>query len=366
MLRNDRANLNASWFSDTREVEPIVEYFNITLNADNMLTTQNGWPSESYIEFSKQYRLIVGYGSIDPQVATYNFTGDENTIFSQNAFTMVQTVAYGAAGLVEHGCFNDTTTVATSNSSWAVTTSLQIPPDANLTSNHTLSSLSNLTSCGISPLLNDTLSNTTADQTITPYQSIAYNSIWSWSTGEPRNVSSLESNFNLIRCALLDETLGGRWRVADCTEKHLAACRATNTPYVWRLSSSRGTYSSSSNSCPAGTSFLAPRTGLENAHLFTVAMQHLTSDNSDMGIWINFNSLDTESCWVSGVNTSCPYTKSLDRTNRTVVVPTVAAVIVFLIAVLTLFVKCASNRQTSRRRRRRRGNDGWDYEGVPS
>src|SRR6266480_2713089 len=328
--------------SDTREAPPIVEYFDTTLNSENILTTTNGWPSESYVEFSKQYRLIVGYGSIDPQVAAYNFSGDENTMFAHNDFASAQTVTYGA-GHVEQGCFfnNDTTTIAASNNSWAVTTNLQIPTVA--ISNDNLSSLSNLTSCGISPLLNDTLSNTTtADQTITPYQSIAYNSIWSWFTGEPRNVSSSEPNSNLIRCALLDETLGGRWRVADCTEKHLAACRAANSPYVWRLSSSRGTYSSSSNSCPAGTSFEAPRTGLENAHLFAVAMQYLTSDKSDMGFWINFNSLDVEGCWVSGVNASCPYSESRDLSNRTVVIPTVAAVIVFLIAVLTLFVKCAS------------------------
>jgi len=83
--------------------------------------------------------------------------------------------------------------------------------------------------------------------------------------------------------------------------------------------------------------------------------------------WINFNSLDLESCWVVGVNATCPYQEddAADLT-RTVVVPTVAAVIIFVLAVLTFFVKCAANRQYSRRRRRRKMDDGWDYEGVPS
>jgi hypothetical protein len=48
-----------------------------------------------------------------------------------------------------------------------------------------------------------------------------------------------------------------------------------------------------------------------------------------------------------------------------VVIPTVAGVIVFLLAILTITVKCAANRQNTRRRRKR-GEGGWDYEGVPS
>jgi hypothetical protein len=48
-------------------------------------------------------------------------------------------------------------------------------------------------------------------------------------------------------------------------------------------------------------------------------------------------------------------------------VPTVAAVIVFVIAVLMVFVKCAANRQSyTRARRRKTSDEGGDYEGVPS
>jgi hypothetical protein len=315
---------------------------------------------------------MVEFGTVDPQVASYNFTGDSNTIFPQKAFESSQTVTYGALGFLDHGCFfnNGTTDVASSNNSWALTADLQLPPGVISPSNETLPSISNLTACGISPLLNTTLSNTTADQDFTPYQSIAYNSIWSWSTNEPRNVSSTEPNANLIRCALLDINLIGRWRVTDCTEKHFATCRAFDSPYVWHLSSSRGTYTSSGDSCPDGTSFAVPRTGLENTYLNAAIIEELrasNNDGADTGFWVDFNSLDAEGCWVIGVNSTCPYTTPDSTTRRTVVIPTVAAVIVFVIAALTLFVKCAANRQNSRRgRRRRRADDGWDYEGVPS
>ena len=51
-----------------------------------------------------------------------------------------------------------------------------------------------------------------------------------------------------------------------------------------------------------------------------------------------------------------------------IVAPTVPVgwIITLLLAALTVFVKCAANRQTSRRGRRRKGDEGWDYEGVPS
>lgn len=372
ILDNDRNNLNETWFSVALDARPYAEYFHVSMNANGVLITTDGWPSESYVEFTKAYRLMVEFGTVDPQVASYNFSGDSGTIFPQNAFENNQAVKYGALGFLDQGCFfnNGTTDVAASNNSWALTANLQLPPGMISFSNETLPSISNLTACGISPLLNATLSNTTADQDFTPYQSIAYNSIWSWSTNEPRNVSSTEPNANLIRCALLDDTLSGRWRVADCTEKHFATCRALDSPYIWHLSSSRGTYSSSGDSCPDGTSFAVPRTGLENTYLGASIMEELRAsdnDGADTGFWVNFNSLDVEGCWVSGVNSTCPYTTPDSTTRRTVIIPTVAAVIVFVITALTLFVKCAANRQNSRRgRRRRRADDGWDYEGVPS
>ena len=229
----------------------------------------------------------------------------------------------------------------------------------------------------------------------------------------------VSSNGPRLRCAALDRRLAGRWRVVDCTERHRAACRvADGSPYAWRVSSTAATYSESGDRlhCGADATFAVPRTGLENRYLLEALLTQAQGEAagadhqgpvfsssassalsagaasapsapdrsasssspasssssisaSDPLLWVDFNSLAVPNCWVQGVNASCPYSSDVDEEvrRRTVIVPTVAAVIVFVLALLTFFVKCAANRQNSRKRRRRRkGDDGWDYEGVPS
>ncbi|KAI7525095.1 hypothetical protein KC331_g17731, partial [Hortaea werneckii] len=108
--------------------------------------------------------------------------------------------------------------------------------------------------------------------------------------------------------------------------------------------------------------FATPRTALENTYLVNAWREYLqehpnpnsntntqnngASQSNDELLWLNFNNLDATTCWVLGQNTTCPYISTMVSETRQVVVPTVAAVIVF--------------------RRKRRGEDGWDYEGVPS
>jgi len=85
-----------------------------------------------------------------------------------------------------------------------------------------------------------------------------------------------------------------------------------------------------------------------------------------MELWLDFNDLDVQSCWVVGVNSRCPYGRSAEASmSAQIVVPTVAALIVLVLALLTLLIKCGANRRQARSRRRR-GVTGWDYEGVPS
>ena len=372
MLANERSNLNTSWLGVSENLRPNTVFFNTTKNSAGDLVTNNGWPSESYAEFAKLYRLMVSFGSIDSQFATYKTATDEQVIFPSGALSANTDISFDTTGSLRQGCYfdNGKTDVSAANNSWAITTQSNLPQTFLKTNVTSISSVSNLTNCGISPVLNTTLSNVTADVNIAPYQSYAFNSIWSWSFGEPRNVSASESNSKLTRCALLDTALSGRWRVADCTEHHYAACRTNNEPYIWKLTTGAGTYSSSDEICPGGTTFAAPRSGLENSYLHAAAAeQHKASGSSDsMGLWVNFNSLDVEGCWVTGVESTCPYTGAgVINRGRDVIVPIVAAIIVFLIAVLTVFVKCAGNRRDMKRgRRRRRGDDGWGYEGVPS
>jgi hypothetical protein len=369
LLREDRANLNASWFSGANDIQSV--YFNTTKNAKGELTTDNGWPSESVVELRRAYRLLASYGQIDPQLNGYNFSGDESVIFPQNAFLDNRQIQYSQSGNINQGCFFDSsvTSILGQNNSWAISSQLLVPSTASAFDNATIPSISNLTSCGISPLLNQTLLNTTADINAHPYQQFAYSSIWTWAPGEPRNVSSSESNAATLKCAAMDASQNGRWHVADCSERRYAACRVNNEPYTWKFSSGKGTYSTSADLCASDQTFSVPLTALENAHLLSTIQSHRsTSEDKDSTIWVNFNSLDVAGCWVTGINTSCPYqSNTVDVHNRAVIVPTVGGIIIIIIAALTVFIKCAANRQNTRRKkRRRRAGDGWDYEGVPS
>lgn len=92
---------------------------------------------------------------------------------------------------------------------------------------------SNSTNCGISPILNVTLLNNTAHDDYRPYQNFSYATIWSWAPGEPKNynASSSSNSGSVFRCATSNVDLGGRWVVADCSQRYYAACRAHNQPY---------------------------------------------------------------------------------------------------------------------------------------
>lgn len=195
--------------------------------------------------------------------------------------------------------------------------------------------------------------------------------IWSWRHGEPRNTTGDDdSNVDpLYRCATVNRKLDGRWVVDDCSQKYYAACRAAGQPYNWTITSYPISYSYAANACPDKYSFGAPRTALENSHLVRT-IGALNRDFDGNGVWIDFNSLDVEGCWnTGGANATCPYENSSGSSDnlrkRTILVPTVAALIVLVLTALTVFVKVAGNRKI-RKRSKRRAKNGFVYEGVPS
>lgn len=259
----------------------------------------------------------------------------------------------------------------------------------------------------MSPHLNTTIANVTADTNATPYLDFTLATVWSWAPGQPLD-DSYADNATFprtdddhepatdFRCAYFNASASssalyspndtgqpstsGRWAVTFCQNRLPAACRDNHHPYLWSISSTRGRYSDVNDDCPPNSSFAVPRTALENRYLLAAARDHFSSssessssssgrrDSDDDGtaplVWLNFNSLNFESCWVAGVNSTCPYSTTAGQTDGQVVVPTVAAFAIIVLAVLTILAKCGANRRTSRKRRRVR--DGWEYEGVPS
>lgn len=370
-LRSQRLSLNASgnWFSVMSSRQPAAGYFEVIEEGED-LSSPDGWPSESYVEIQFAKRLFAAYGDVDPQMADYDFEADRDTIFTEDYLSAPRGVSTTPVGEVNSGCyFNDgVTELARVNSSWAVTSDTLISPLDELGIQRVLGASGNLTECGISPVLNGTLGNATAAEDFRPYRDYVLRSIWSWAVEEPRNATDSDVPEDQFRCAVMEYDTG-RWRVEDCGRSHFAACRVGIEPYEWVVSDSAGDYEKVSLACNDNTEFSTPRTGLENSYLLAQwanwRADQQSSNNADGLLWLNFNSLDVPNCWVLGQNSTCPYgAGGLDR-QRQLIVPTVAGVLVMVLAALTMFVKCASNRQT-RRRHKRRGDDGWSYDTIPA
>lgn len=376
-LEEERSNLNDSWYAVAKDYKPIVEYFTIHEHPDGTQSTPDGWPSSKYVQLAKQRRVLFGYGSIDPQLGSLNSDVDNNILFPSNYLTTLHDVSISDNYTLESGCIfdPDASLVSQVNSSWGLSTRIPVPnnPPSPSRLQQLSSMVTNLTSCGLSPFLNTTILNTTANTDIDLYRNISLSASWAWATGEPRDATGPAGDNGINRCALMDITLDGHWRAANCSEFRLTACRVDKMPYIWTLSDSPAKYGDGSSVCPPNSSFSVPRTGLENSYLFHYALSQpeeiidTTSDDpTKYEIWLDFNSLDIPSCWVTGgPDAGCPYAsdpQQLER--RTVLVATIAGIVICLIAALTLFVKCNANRRNSRRRRR--VIEGWEYEGVPS
>ncbi|PVH83295.1 hypothetical protein DL98DRAFT_513197 [Cadophora sp. DSE1049] len=384
----DRSNLNESWYNIQNELyRPVEGYYEMTRTPNGILTTEDGWPSEAYIEFANSKRLLIGWGTIDPQMAGYNFSGDSGTMFTEGFIQDLQTdVRATDDGVLINGCFmkNSTDDVAQVNSSWAVQSDLsgfKYPAAVSADLTPLLNLTISLTNCGISPHLNSTLLSFPANQNSTPYTLFSSSTIWSWAPNSPQNASTTPSSPSLdsqiFRCAITTHTNSenpypSRWIVDDCSAKRYAACRLRSAPYAWTLADVAVSYSFADENCPEEYEFAAPRTALENAYL-TLAMRRSEKDFDGHGAWVDFNSLDIEGCWTTGgPNATCPYKEAVGKENelnrREILVPTIAAIIVLIIFGLMVFVKCVGNRSSKRRVRRRTktAGNGFVYEGVPS
>ncbi|KAF2213287.1 hypothetical protein CERZMDRAFT_96948 [Cercospora zeae-maydis SCOH1-5] len=367
-LLDQRNDLNSSsWLTTFGVSDPISEYFSLEERGDAQFTP-DGWPGENFLE-SPGYakRLLVGFGTVDPQMANYNFTGDSSTIFPSQYLKSNRNVTFTSGGTVATGCFfnPEQTDVAQINSSFALSTvgSGETVPSDQLSTYFEQGR--NLTRCGISPILNATLGNASAGRDYTPYRDFVLSTVWSWGPGEPVNITG--EDVNEFSCAALNAT-SGTWLASDCSQSRYGACRVGNERYDWQVSGSDAPYERVELACKSDHNFDAPRTALENQYLLSTWRNYLAqTDSDDVGelLWLNFNALNVQACWVIGQNSTCPYDGTQDVASRRVIVPVVGGVIVFVLTGLTILVKCAGKRRTSRRRRRR-GEDGWDYEGVPS
>ncbi|OJD23528.1 hypothetical protein ACJ73_05116 [Blastomyces percursus] len=374
-LNEERTNLNRSWYSVPRFAHPISEYFTTRRDSKGTHSTPDGWPCESYVERRRLKRFLVGWGTVDPQMANYDFNSDRHLIFPRDSLAVSKKIetsnsSYASGGtVIKSGClFEPETTNVALSASWSESTIVERYDSHPL---HLLSS--DLIACGISPIVNATLSNVTANEDFRPYENASQASSWAWAQGEPNPDGSPSALFlSDLRCARADVSSKGRWFPTKCSDDLYGACRVGNEPFQWTLTRERVSYDAVAVSCPENSTFSVPRTSLENTYLYHYISSlpknvlNQSSDNHyERSVWIDLNSLDVPTCWVSGgPDAQCPYEVDEGAVQRrTVLVPTIAAIIVLVIAALTIFVKCNSNRRNSRRKR---VIQGWEYEGVPS
>ncbi|KAF2157564.1 hypothetical protein K461DRAFT_317644 [Myriangium duriaei CBS 260.36] len=372
MLSTQRANLNSSWFSMTVQPsnQPDHAYFQYSVDPPGKASTLDGWPSEGFAELMQTKRLLVGFGTSDLEGSQYNLSADGQVVFLPGELISPRAVHLGPNGTVTSGCILHTspTSLAAANDSFAVSAE----PLTDLDSLAIAEAASSLTMCGISPVLNTTLSNATADDSIAPYLSFVAASSWSWLPGQPVDQSSVPGANEHCAAMNLSASANGRWQVATCSTHLSGACRFPNAPLNWTVTMQRNSYGAVDNECPEGTSFGVPRTAAENVALRAAGLSAREADmdgqSQDQLIWLNLNDLDIAGCWVTGIDSRCPYAGNRTGASRAVIVPTVAAVIVFCLAALTVLVKCAASRRGQEKRRRRgRQKDGrGEYEGVPS
>jgi hypothetical protein len=365
-LGEQRANLNNSWYNVEWDNLPAQGYYETERNSAGNIFTQSGWPTEALMEFQEFNRLVASYGTVDQQMAVYDISVDFEDIFPPGTITEQRQTAFATTGQLTSGCFfpsSDNTVTARTNSSFARASPPFISIDADPDLNSSIASVSNLTRCGIIPFLNQTLANMTADKNALPYAAYVHSTLWSWAPGQPLNITRGSSTAN--RCAVMTNTrYPGRWEVTDCANRHRAACQNPQQPYYWEVSSDTSDFDGAETLCRSPLQFAVPHTALENAHLYA-ALQNSREPNEP--VYVNLNQLGTADCWVIGINGTCPYLQSTDNNQtRIVVIPTVAAVIIFVCAALTFFIKCASNRREDKRGRGRKMVAGWEYEGVPS
>ena len=375
LLQSQRANLQGSWLSVGNSSQPDPAYYT---TSDGDSSTPNGWPSESFLEFENMRRVLVGIETIDPQIANYDFDSDDY-VFKDMTLSNLVDVNVSPNGTIVDDCIiqaDERPTAKEANGSWAVSSNIAgLDRLESKVESQNLAKLSinNLTACGYTPIWNSSVEKT-ADADIEPYQAFVYSSVWSWAWQQPMNDSFKPSygpsgedvSDTDFRCALFDSSYQGRWRTATCQNRYYAACRTNGAPYSWRISQDTGSYGEVASSCPDGTRFSVPRNALENRYLLSAIKGADRRRENVRQVWLNFNSLSVESCWVAGVNTTCPYTPTEGYSPREIVAPTVGAIIVIVIALSTLLVKCGANRRRTRqKRKRKRVHKGWEYEGVP-
>ncbi|CCF58364.1 hypothetical protein KAFR_0E02110 [Kazachstania africana CBS 2517] len=245
-----------------------------------------------------------------------------------------------------------------------------------LESSFTDTDISEYISCGLSPIISNSFDVTN----LTEILSLLDNSVvWSWANGEPRYVNS-ESDMGkdptqAYNCASLtfnSYNSSMDWKVINCYNSKGGLCQKNDDEYTWLVSNGDKDsyidfYKKADINCPEGYHFSLPVTPLQkrslNLHLSN------SSDNDDLEVWININSLAVSNCWVTGgASTQCPYQTNISKRSFVgMMAPLAACAFVLLVIVVYLSlvsVPIHDNRKNWRRVINKVSKS--EFEGVPT
>ncbi|KFY23492.1 hypothetical protein V493_05821, partial [Pseudogymnoascus sp. VKM F-4281 (FW-2241)] len=105
-LANNRANLNSSWYTVPERYRPVTDYYTVKIDDNGVWTTEDGWPSESFIQFSSLKRALFQFGTIDPQMQGADYEPDADILFPSGFITDPQNnVTLNSTGHVTSGCY---------------------------------------------------------------------------------------------------------------------------------------------------------------------------------------------------------------------------------------------------------------------
>lgn len=201
-----------------------------------------------------------------------------------------------------------------------------------------------LRNCGYLPLLNLSSFSYTPTQEEHDLQDtlvdLSNYNIWTWTNfTQPRSP---------YRCAVMESD---GWHSEPCSSQHRALCVSTHNASTFVLSETEANYTYADRTCAelsgpdAPYNFTLPRSVVLNAAIYNQIQE---MENTSYPIWIDFNSLQTKDCWVTGGPTSqCPFysnnlvnspTKTQWNRNK-VALLTIACVITFVLVGIILFLR---------------------------
>jgi hypothetical protein len=238
-LAVEREDINSTFLAD--KANPIIgipNYYDLIIdNISQVASTPNGWPSTRHLFEIQGRRILIGFGSINVATDIYDISQDSNIIFPPATFggqdqlissTSIQntpSTCLGPAGLVfgPQGQEDFNSTSLSGNTSFALS---QDPTPQDPLSYDSVEAIVN---CGLSPLIDSPMQNTSSGN-MSPYQQIAA-TIWSWLPSEPQNTSLPQNGTtNVFACAALGADTG-QWSVVECNTHLQIACRVNSSLY---------------------------------------------------------------------------------------------------------------------------------------